>query len=159
MSWTIPVHLPHVMDGECKILVSLIAMVEDRRVLVYHSFFFLKRNHFWELQKLLGIKGNSFEVALSIMSNAWKPWYFCYYFLTEVIVEILNCCHCCCFLRSGSEDDGCNYFRWWNQDEIEERGTIVKDEGKDDTFVNSEERDGDRKMIREEICQDSSKID
>jgi len=49
--------------------------------------------------------------------------------------------------HSGSEDIGCNYFKWWSEDVIEERGDNEKCEGRDDTFVKSEERDGDRNMI------------
>lgn len=49
--------LPHVMGGGCKTLVPFITVVENQGVWVYHSFAIVERNRFWELRKLLRIKG------------------------------------------------------------------------------------------------------
>ncbi|QCE05971.1 hypothetical protein DEO72_LG9g980 [Vigna unguiculata] len=54
---------------------------------------------------------------------------------------------CFIFAHNGSEDGWCNYFKWWNEDAIEERGNSEKCEGRPDSLVKSEESDGDRKMV------------
>ena len=51
------------------------------------------------------------------------------------------------FSQSGSEDGGCNYFKWWSEDAIEESGNSEKCEGMVDILVKTKESDGDRKMI------------
>jgi len=51
------------------------------------------------------------------------------------------------FLQSGSEEGGCNYFKWWTKDVIEEIGNSEHCEGRGEILVKTEESDGDRKMI------------
>ncbi|QCD96094.1 hypothetical protein DEO72_LG6g796 [Vigna unguiculata] len=48
---------------------------------------------------------------------------------------------------SGSEDGGCNYFKWWTEDIIEEIGNSENCEGRGEILVKTEESDGDKKTI------------
>jgi len=47
----------------------------------------------------------------------------------------------------GNEDGGCNYFKWWIEDAIEEIGNSENCEGRGEILVKTEESDGDRKTI------------
>jgi len=51
------------------------------------------------------------------------------------------------FSQSGSEDGGCNYFKWWTEDIIEEIGNSENCEGRGEILVKTEESDGDKKTI------------
>ena len=54
---------------------------------------------------------------------------------------------CAIFSQSGNEDGGCNYFKWWTEDGIEEIGNSENCEGRGEIMVKTEESDGDRKTI------------
>ena len=49
--------------------------------------------------------------------------------------------------QNGNEDGGCNYFKWWTEDAIEEIGNNENCEGRGEIVVKTEESDGDRKTI------------
>ncbi|QCD78820.1 AP endonuclease 2 [Vigna unguiculata] len=53
----------------------------------------------------------------------------------------------CSKYKSGNEDGGCNYFKWWTEDGIEEIGNSENCEGRGEIMVKTEESDGDRKTI------------
>ncbi|XP_017420500.1 uncharacterized protein LOC108330531 [Vigna angularis] len=53
----------------------------------------------------------------------------------------------CSKYKSGTEDSGCNYFRWCTDVAEDERGTWLKSEGNKESLLNSEEMDSNMKMV------------